>query len=141
MTEIVTPNTEEWIVGATPTPAFIQYLQAMATELNIPEAEAAGLTTEQIEFLQTLSLAAVTASGEVEEPTDAYLDTDGANRSNWITTFGLLNAGTATNAQMQDGGAYSMGRIQSIYNRQKLIIERQNEIVAALVAAGLMEQA
>lgn len=140
MTEIVTPDSNEWLIGATPSPAFIQFLSNITTELNIPEAEADGLSSDEIAFLQSLSIADVTLAGAVEDPTDSYLDTGGANRSAWITTFGLLNAGTATNAQIQDGGAYSMGRIQSIYNRQKLIIERQNEIVAALVAAGLMEQ-
>lgn len=135
---VVMPDSREVVKGGALTPAGVQLLTSLIDAQN--NAPANNLTEEQIAVLNAFSVADITTSGAVEDPADPLLDTDGANRSDWVSTWGLLVGGSATNAQIQDGGAYSMGRIQSIYNRQKLIIERQNEIVAALVAAGLMEQ-
>lgn len=134
---IAMPDTTEIVKDGLLTPVGILFLQELVTSQNTTNDNA--FSDEQRAFLNSILAASLAASGEVPEISDAYLDDDGSLRTEWITVWGLALQGNASAAQVEEGLAYSMGRIQQIYNRQKLIVDRQNEIVAALVEAGLME--
>ena len=136
---ITSPDSTEWIKDGKPTPVFIQFVDQFKTWINdrqdVLDAEAAVVVEEEVEASKLGQL----PSHSMEPLESIWYDPDGIHYGFWQNSQADLAVGpySASNVSHMYNIWAETGH--EIYYRVNELLERVNELEAALVASDQLE--